>query len=552
MNSRNISVLAAVAAALLAIQLWLGFAFIRSAAPTYDEAVHLASGYSYLKTGVYRLNVMDHPPLAEMWAALALLPVQPHVFVQHPDWIYARVYHYADMFLYKNTLPAETLLNRARRFDLVTWTLLLAVALAWWAWRAAGPAAAAGALCAQAFCPALLSNFALVTTDGASTALFFAACAAAAEAARREEERGRGSWLWALAGVCAGLALAAKFNMIVLPPLLFALGLLGPLLSAPRRAPPSGLWWMLGAAALALALPYRFLHAGLWWEGLRATLSRLDEGRRSFFFGHVSVVGRWDYFPLALAVKTPLPLLLLAAAGLTRAARLPWRRGMWVWAPPAVYMALALTAKVQIGYRHVLPVVPFLLLWSALACAWLWEKKIAGRAVLAALGAWLVVGVARVHPDQLAYFNESVGGPDRGYECLVDSNLDWGQALKPLAAELKRIGNPPVYLSYFGTADPADYGIRYLPVGVVANVERPGNDPDPAASGRVLLAISATNLQGTYYPDSAAFAWLKARKPLAVSGRSIFLYDLTADEDGRRRLAALVPPEAARRLLGRG
>ncbi|HAT71264.1 MAG TPA: hypothetical protein DCS63_00420, partial [Elusimicrobia bacterium] len=60
----RIHVILAVAA--LVFHLFEGFSFINSAAPTYDETVHLSSGYSYLETGRYRMNVMDHPPFSEM------------------------------------------------------------------------------------------------------------------------------------------------------------------------------------------------------------------------------------------------------------------------------------------------------------------------------------------------------------------------------------------------------------------------------------------------------------------------------------------------------
>ncbi|MBI4347162.1 MAG: hypothetical protein HY553_09930 [Elusimicrobia bacterium] len=540
----------AFAAVAFAAYGWLGLGFIRSAAATYDEPVHLASGYAGLKTGRF-INALDHPLFGELWSALGARSLRPHLFLQHPDWAGARVYHYGNLFLYKNRVPPDRLLNAARAFSLASLGLVLAAALGAWAWRLAGPAAAAAAVLGMALCPALLSNLAIVGTDGASAVLFFAACALAAEASRREDEGGKAFRVWAAAGAVVGLALASKFNMIALPPLLFALGAAGPLSAKPRRSPPLGLWAMLAAAATLLVIVYRF-RLELWWAGLTATLQRLDEGRSSFFFGRHSTTGSWAYFPVALAIKSPLATLAFAAMGLLSLARLPWRRSLWVWAPPALYLAAALTSKVQIGYRHVLPVVPFLVLWAGLGAAALLERGLAGRAASAALGLWLAATVARVHPHHLAYFNELVGGPAQGHRYLVDSNLDWGQALKLLGDELRRLGGLPVYLAYFGTADPEAYGIRYMPLGMIDNLERTGNDPDPAASGRVLFAISATNYQATYYKDKDAFAWLRDKTPLAVLGYSLFLYDFTADPSARRRLADFIHPASRKNLVGRG
>src|SRR3954464_6023759 len=75
-----------------------------------------------------------------------------------------------------------------------------------------------------------------------------------------------------------------------------------------------------------------------------------------------------------------------------------------------------------------------------------------------------------IAPDYLAYFNLFAGGPDEAHHHLVDSSLDWGQDLPTLKRWLDANGlqgatHPPVYLSFFGTANPADYRIdaRYLP-----------------------------------------------------------------------------------------
>ena len=52
---------------------------------TYDEAVHLAAGFSYLTTGDYQLNP-EHPPLSKMLAAIPLLFLKPHLPVEDASW----------------------------------------------------------------------------------------------------------------------------------------------------------------------------------------------------------------------------------------------------------------------------------------------------------------------------------------------------------------------------------------------------------------------------------------------------------------------------------
>jgi len=542
----------ALAAVFLAAHAALGVIFVRSAAATYDEAVHLASGYVYLRTGRYRLNAMDHPPLAEMWAAVPLLALNPSTLLAHPACAQGRPYHCSDAFLYHNRVPAERMLGAGRTFSFLTLSALLAAGLLTWARRLGGGAAMVAASAALAFCPVLGSNLALVTTDGASAVLFFLVFRLLSV-----ERRSRGRWL--AAGACAGLALAAKFNMILLGPLVAGTLLLE---HALRRArgdkapfPWGGAALACLACALALAAVYRFGQLPVYFQGLSETLARLGQGRSSFFMGSHSTTGFLLYFPVVLAVKTPLPLLGLALAGLVLWARdrSSWREGLWVAVPMAGYFSAALSSKTQIGVRHLLPMIPLLLLAAAWAAGRLWEKGRWGKGAGVLLAAWLAASVVRVAPHSLAYFNELVG-PAAGYRWFVDSNLDWGQDLKGLAAEVKALGDPPIYLSYFGCADPASFGLRYVPVAPISNVERPAPEtPDPVSSGRVLLAASATNLQATYYADKTLFAWLKSRTPLRTPGYSIFLYDLSGDVEGRRRLAALLQvsgrPELARTLL---
>ena len=150
------------------------------------------------------------------------------------------------------------------------------------------------------------------------------------------------------------------------------------------------------------------------------------------------------------------------------------------------------------------------------------------RAGLLGLCLWLLVGTLRIHPSYLAYFNEFWGGPANGYKYLVDSNLDWGQDLKNLAAYMRRSGLEKIKLEYYGPSDPRIYGITYEPL-------RPGQ---PTAG---TVAISVTFLQGLYqcrgatgcYSDPIclrAFNWLKQYEPIAKIGYSIFVYQIPGSQ----------------------
>ena len=108
----------AAGAAALVVHFFLGWGLIQASAPTYDEPVHLASGYNDLMTGAYKLNAINHPPFGEMWAAIPLAFMNPNAFFQHPFLASRRVYNFSDHFLHKNRLSPETMLNAAR-----TWTL---------------------------------------------------------------------------------------------------------------------------------------------------------------------------------------------------------------------------------------------------------------------------------------------------------------------------------------------------------------------------------------------------------------------------------------------
>ena len=545
-----------IAAAALAFHLFAGFSFIRSAAATYDETVHLSSGYSYLHTGRYVMNIMDHPPFSEMLSALPLLALKPQTFTGHPYFANFMPYSYGDLFLYQNTLSPARLLDTARVFTFLIWTALFAGLIWLFASRLQSAAAAALSLAVFCFMPAFISNDALISTDAAAAVFYFGSFAlgwlfTSVQTAQKPGKGGRRAEaaggallpLAALAGAVSGLAMVSKYNMFIVPPMVAAFWIADNLLW-PRLKFSKLLGYLLVycvACLLLVALVYKF-DLGLYWAGLSATLSRLDSGRSSFIMGLHTLKGVWWYFPAALAVKTPLLALLGALGGGWLVFKNFRKDYLWLILPPAIFFAASLTVKVQIGYRHILPVMPFIAMLAGLALARLLEIK---------KGAWLVAGllalnaasVLRAHPHYLAYFNEPAGGPAHGYKLFVDSNLDWGQDVKGAAGYLKSRGNPPVVFAYFGVARPESYGVNYVPLGIVSNVELKGTGAQVCGMKEILLAVSATNLQGTYYPDKKTFSWLKERKPVFTAGYSIFVYDLSSDKEGLEKLASLFDRE---------
>jgi len=190
--------------------------------------------------------------------------------------------------------------------------------------------------------------------------------------------------------------------------------------------------------------------------------------------------------------------------------------------PVVAFMAFAIATPLNIGLRHLLPIYPFCILLAAAAATALFSSG-RGRAVLAVAAALWVLEFGRAYPHNLVFFNQLVGGPANGHHYLVDSNLDWGQDLKGLKVWMDDQGVDQVALAYFGTADPAYYGIRYTPLpdtGLFAG----GPMVTPRLPG--WFAVSGTVLSGAYGDarSRAFYQPLRDRQPSATIGYSIHLY----------------------------
>ena len=301
-------------------------------------------------------------------------------------------------------------------------------------------------------------------------------------------------------------------------------------------------WWRrhwrswasgLAASAILFVLCYRATHLADFFRALTANNIIMRKGQNTFFHG-TRAGGVWYYFLGAFLLKTPLPLILLSIPPFLKGRG--WRdpRLVWLTVPVVLLMAAASLSNLQLGLRYVLPIYPFLFILGGQAAA-----LVRPRAAAWCLLGWLAAGSLSVHPDYLAYFNELAGGPSGGWHWLVDSNLDWGQDLGGLRDYVKREGASDVILSYFGYAPAEAAG---FPFQGVIGAEMRGHEEHINAAKPVkeLLAVSATYLQGLYLTDTFGgnpFEWLKDRRPEAVIGHSIFVWDITQDASMHLRLA---------------
>lgn len=523
---------------------------------TWDEPTHIFTGYAYLAAGADYLSPGNHPILGRALAAafpalLGGLAFDPAV---QPDFAPGTNLFVSSVeFLYENTVPAARILMLARMGN-----VLLGVLLGWFLFRWSsslwGPRGGLLSLFLYAFCPNMLANASLATTDLPVTAFFFLA----AFSFHRFAAAGARPGVVAAAGVTLGLALASKITAVLLLPLLVVACARRSGSDRPARVALAGSL-ILSVAWLTIWGVYGFrYHAagpsypGLPWEryadlpiaplldwcrgleflpesflyGVAGAFRGVSTGKPAFLMGEISQTGWWYYFLVAFLIKTPLVTILLLAASFLAVARRGVDRRQWLLLlAPALLVAVVVSAqRLNAGLRHILPAYPFLFVAIG-ACARVPEA--AARRAAAALGvlaAWYLAAAAFIFPHQLAYFNELVGGPKNGHRYLVDSNLDWGQDLGGLKEYLDRNGIGKVKLAYFGFTDPAYFGIDYDYLPSVTIVHPRPFRPDAPLDG--CIAISATLLQGLYLPQGDLYREFRDLTPAARIGYSIFVYRL--------------------------
>jgi hypothetical protein len=557
---------------LLGVALLIGIGILRIVSTyhvfnhTIDEGAHLACGIQWFQ-GVYTYD-QKHTPIARV--SVALLP--------YMDGLrgYGNNSYWQEGVLLLSTGGRYWHNLTLARIGALPYFVLAMIVIFLWSRRVYGYATALIAAGIFSMLPVVLGHSALAATDIPLAACFITAVYAFT------------LWLaapnWRTAvgfGLATGLAIATKLSTVAFLPATMVAVL--PLYLAARWRRSTGTeqkGWGLGSlrsvtgaivivalcAFLVIWASYRFSHAPInevspapdkiaarvfgssssAARGVRVLTAKLQvpapellEGLRelrdinsihppSYLFGRVKRGGWWYFYPVAIAVKTPLAVLVLAVIGSVWLG-ISWfrTRADWQTAVPIVAflvpIVIAAPTSLDIGVRHVMPVFAFLAMLAAVGAVRLWNGRPAaaqdspaepriglwgGRAAVVVLMAWLTVSSARAHPDYLSYFNE-LGGSNPENILLI-SDFDWGQDMARLATYLREHQVKHVSIAYDGFYDPVALGLpesEHVECGV-------------APSGWVAVEERRARLYRECYP------WLSQQNSVARVGKTMLIYNL--------------------------
>ncbi len=533
---------------------------------TYDEVQHIQSGYYYWNHLDFSRG-LEHPPLMRLLVALPLQflnltdPETVFPFLTHKPLNDRQEFLYGMLLVYKSAAAnADAILFLSRAMIIIT-----TLALFWlcWFWSTGLYGSAGGFATLFLLCtlPPFLAHGSLATTDAGGVA---GAALAVYLLARYLKDPSQKNLVWA--GLGLGVAHITKIYNLILSPITAVA-----VLFDPEKKQRSWMDKIIGVSILFLIcaivinashafqdfLPPHAIHprdlAAYGWSDLIQFIYRWlplpdsylmnaafgsyhsKAGYATFFLGKLYARGVWYYFPILFWMKAPVMSLAAVLAVIYSMFRAPLKaEEKLILSVAAIYAFLACRSGFNLGIRHFLLIYVLLfVLAGRLFQDFAWDRK--KIAVLTCAAVFQIFEVFSVAPHFLTYFNWAVGGSGRGI--YYASEFDMGQDLKRLGKFMKGRPGAELILSYMGTALPDYYGLdaqELIPTGTQIHSEKMNSDRPE----KEFLAVSAAHLQG-YMVGLETFEWLRARRPEAVIGHSIYVYDVTNDTESHLRLAEI-------------
>lgn len=591
-----------VAALLLTAMFAMGVGSMKNDSAIVDEVAHIPAGYSYVTKQDYRLNP-EHPPMMKDLAGLALLPLNPRFPDDTQAWTkdvngqWESGWH----FLYHDGNNADAILFWSRLPILLT-AIAFGAALYVISRRLLGTAAALVVLALYSFDPNVIAHARFVTTDLGAAATMFLAITGFYYWLRRPTYK-----RLALATVLFALAQVTKFSAILLAPFFVGL-IIWALLTKQNGKKWQELWKtyalgyvLLGIGSVILIWLFYIPHVlhmskevqdalirgslvndlqkpvvGLltamngnvisralaqYILGLVMVFTRVAGGNTTYFLGETTNQSFKWYFPVTYAIKTPLPLLIAALAGIaagiwglaqtgfrsifTRFSAYSRRHGMEVISLFFIgfYSFISITGNLNLGIRHLMPILPIVSFVVGSASVRLVRRLnnhfvTAGALVL--LASYMALTVI-AYPSFVSYFNQLIGGGGNAGKYVSDSSVDWGQDFKRLQSYVEANKDIDViHVDYFGGAEPRYYMCDRV-FDVAGDLVRSAKGYDCTGSQYIewhaqqglphgYLAVSETYLQNDRYASKLrgdrGYTDLYNVEPIAKIGNSIYVYKL--------------------------
>ena len=176
--------------------------------------------------------------------------------------------------------------------------------------------------------------------------------------------------------------------------------------------------------------------------------------------------------------------------------------------PFAVLIFVSVYSQINLGIRHILLLYPLLAIGAACATMHLLKASRHRAVAVGVAGAVLAAqctSAVLAHPDHVAYFNIVAGSQPERF--LIMADLDWGQDMKYLEAELRARRIDKIGISFNGSNDLSRHD---LPPYTVLQ-------PNTPQTGWIAISIWRLHRNDD-------FAWLRSHTPVARIGSSVNLY----------------------------
>jgi hypothetical protein len=532
---------------------------------TVDEPFHVLAGHRHWRCGDFGINP-EHPPLAKL---LATIPLNFRELTEPPWDCGSKLtpkfdgFSYGASFLVENGMDSVLIPTRLA-VSLMSLLLALLVFLA--AWEMFGRWEALTALAIVAFEPNLIAHGSIVTTDMAISATAFGAVYALYRFAK-EQTLPR----FLVAGLALGLMLAAKHSAVIFVGILFALLIADTLFFRnetwrvnrilSRTAAFAGIF-LIGLAILWSFYGFRYRaisnkaaptisvadyirengrpestesfpartteaisHTGIFPESYVLGMADVISwsSRNTVLFGRNYPAGNWLFFPVSLAVKSNIALVLAPLGVIFLCfARKKWREGMFLLIPAILFLIFASLSSFTNGVRHILPIYAFLIIIASAGAIWLCRKFNGFRYVCVALLVFNAAASVRTAPRYLAFANDVWGGDKNTHRIFRGANVDTGQSMKLVSEYLASQNIKDCWLSSFVHPEMirAVQPCRPMPSWLRPAVSRYAIDAVPPVIEGVVV-LSANQL-----PPMAGDEYIPIAKsePIAFIGANTYVY----------------------------